>query len=353
MTPVKTNNEKTILLTNIQRFSLHDGPGIRTTVFLKGCSIHCPWCSNPENLLPREQRYIKRGKDGKIEEEGIYGKWYTADELYAEVVKDKAFYGSCDPTLSNSTSLPASSIPSNQSAVDSDEGSCGSGRVDNGRNAGIEEKSSSGSSVENLDSLPGGVTFSGGECMLQMHNLAPLLQKLNGKGADDPEHIHTAVETSLFCSPSQLSIALSHIDLFYVDIKILDDGLCSSVLGGKNSTYKQNLETLLNSSKPVVFRVPVIGGYTDYEENRGKVVELIKEKVQCYPNIKKVEILKEHNLGANKYQSLLDGGESSVGLPDYKGVSDELMDRYKEEIEDGIKEKIGVGGAVPVEVCKI
>ena len=75
-----------ILVTDIQRFSFHDGTGIRTTVFLKGCSIRCPWCSNPENLEPAIQRYIKDGN------EGLYGRWYSSAELYQEVIRDKEFY---------------------------------------------------------------------------------------------------------------------------------------------------------------------------------------------------------------------------------------------------------------------
>lgn len=288
--------EKNILLTNIQRFSLHDGPGIRTTVFLKGCSIHCPWCSNPENLLHREQRYVKMNHNGKVEEEGTYGKWYSPDELYSEVIKDKAFYGSCNANLATY-----------------------------------------------LDSLPGGVTFSGGECMLQMKELDPMLQRLND------EQIHTIVETSLFCSSVQLSIAIKHIDLFYVDIKVLNDDLCSSSLGGRIEPYKNNLVTLLNSGKPVVFRLPVIGGYTDSEENRKAVVELIESKAKSYSNLLKIEILKEHNLGTNKYQSLIDGG-NEIMLPEYNGVSDELMGQYKIEIEEGLRI---VGSSIPVEICKI
>ena len=288
--------EKNILLTNIQRFSLHDGPGIRTTVFLKGCSIHCPWCSNPENLLHREQRYVKMNHNGKVEEEGTYGKWYSPDELYSEVIKDKAFYGSCNANLATY-----------------------------------------------LDSLPGGVTFSGGECMLQMKELDPMLQRLND------EQIHTIVETSLFCSSVQLSIAIKHIDLFYVDIKVLNDDLCSSSLGGRIELYKNNLVPLLNSGKPVVFRLPVIGGYTDSEENRKAVVELIESKAKSYSNLLKIEILKEHNLGTNKYQSLIDGG-NEIMLPEYNGVSDELMGQYKIEIEEGLRI---VGSSIPVEICKI
>ena len=72
-----------MIITNIQKFSLHDGPGIRTTVFMKGCSLCCPWCSNPENLKSFIEYYIKDGK------RGIYGKEYTVEEVFNEVIKDK------------------------------------------------------------------------------------------------------------------------------------------------------------------------------------------------------------------------------------------------------------------------
>ena len=76
----------TVLVTNVQRFSLHDGPGIRTTVFLKGCSLHCPWCSNPENIFPVQEKYRVDGKDG------VYGKMWMLSDIYAEILKDRSFY---------------------------------------------------------------------------------------------------------------------------------------------------------------------------------------------------------------------------------------------------------------------
>lgn len=269
-----------ILLTNIQRFSLHDGPGIRTTVFLKGCSLRCPWCSNPENLESKTQKYIKNGI------EGLYGKDYTWDELYHEILKDKVFY----------------------------DGDCGS---------------------KDLNKMPGGVTFSGGECLLQMDELEPLLERLNKEG------IHTAVETCLFALASQLFIAIKYIDLFYVDIKILDEEKCKEVLSGTLSVYHTNLQTLLNSGKPIVFRIPVIGGYTDGDDNRKRVVEMLRN---VKGNVLKIELIKEHNLGTSKYQSLIDG-KNDIKIPKYTGVSDELMEQYKKEIEVVVN--------IPVEVCKI
>lgn len=274
---------KPILVTNIQRFSLHDGPGIRTTVFLKGCSLHCPWCSNPENISNCAQSYIKDGQHGR------YGDQMSCDTLFDAIMKDNRFFAG---------ELTDYAI----------------------------------SSAKELDKLPGGVTFSGGEPLLRIQELEPLLKRLNESG------VHTAVETCLYVSSDCLNLALKYIDLFYVDIKILDKGQ-SKVLGGNVETYLSNIDQLLKYSdersrrKPVVVRVPVIGGYTDNEENIEKVTALI-----CEMKPLKVELLKEHNLGLSKYHSL------NLNPPEYKGVSDELIRDYKAKID-----KVGV----VAEICSI
>ena len=199
-----------ILLTNIQRFSLHDGPGIRTTIFLKGCSLRCPWCSNPENLNPYPEEYIKDGN------RGIYGKEYTIDEIFIEVMKDKDFYES-----------------------------------------------------------NGGVTFSGGEALLQVERILPALKKFK------ENRITTAVETCLFVPTEKLEQALPYIDFFYVDMKIIDEQKCMETLKGDINLYKKNLE-LLCSQKKIIIRIPVIGAYTDDEKNRNLVIEELKKyKKMC------------------------------------------------------------------------
>ena len=267
------------LITNIQRFSLHDGPGIRITVFLKGCSLRCPWCSNPENLNLFPEKYNKNGT------EGIYGVYMSCDDIYNELMKDKAFYGEFSRGNLNNISLL----------------------------------------VEELDNLPGGITFSGGEPLLHINKLEPILKKLYDSNT------HITVETCLFVKKEKLKLAIQYIDLFYVDIKMLDKDNCKTILYGNLNQYLQNLKILFESNKPVVFRIPVIGGYTDGEENRRKVIELL----EVYHPIK-VELIKEHNLGESKYVSL---GER---VPNYNGVSDELIEKYKTEIEN-----IGI----PVQVC--
>lgn len=264
-----------MLITNIQRFSLHDGPGIRTTVFFKGCVLRCPWCSNPENLVSKKQKYVKDGVAG------VYGKWYSSEELLKEIMKDKPFYtGVCF------SALELLSDP------------------------------------KLLDRLPGGVTFSGGECLLQIDKAEDVLKTLRKEG------IHMAVETCLFVSPIQLNIALKYIDLFLVDLKILNGEKCSSILHGELKSYLKNINTLMDSGKPIVIRVPVIGGYTDGKENRKAISEFLRK---YRDKIIKVELIKGHDLGINKYRSLIDGG-NNVSIPAYKGVTGELMELYKKEI---------------------
>lgn len=254
-----------ILATNIQRFSLHDGPGIRTTVFLKGCSLRCPWCSNPENLNPFIESYIKDGK------EGIYGKEYAADEILTEVMKDKNFY---DPD--------------------------------------------------------GGITFSGGEALLQAEVILPVLEKAKNAG------ITTAVETCLFVPKENLELLIPYVDFFYVDMKIMDAEKCKEQIKGNLELYKKNLD-ILCVHKKITVRLPVIGGYTDGAENRKLVIEEIKKHQD---SIVKIEMLKEHNLGKSKYISL------GWKVPDFNGVSDDLLKDYGDQIKSIVAD-------IPVEICKL
>lgn len=274
--------ENNILLTNIQRFSLHDGPGIRTTVFLKGCSLRCPWCSNPENLEPHPQKYTKDGI------EGTYGKYYSVSELVKECLKDKNFYDGklSSPDLWNITN------------------------------------------PEQIDQLPGGVTFSGGEALLQAEALVPVCFSLHEAG------IHIAVETCLFVLARSVELAVEMVDFFYVDVKILDETRCKAVEHGNLNLYLENLDMLMKSGKPVVIRIPVIGSYTDTPENRALVYNLLEKYKD---RILKIEMIKEHNLAESKYRSL-------NMVMDYHGVDDELMEVYKTELSD-----LGI----LTELCKI
>ena len=178
--------------TNIQRFSLNDGPGIRTTVFLKGCNLRCPWCANPENIDYQLTPYINEN------ENGVFGQDIEVLELYEKIIKDKPFY-----ELNN-----------------------------------------------------GGVTFSGGEPLLQIKALEPLLQKLK------KEKINMCIETALQVPSELVEIAVNYIDEFIVDIKILDEDECKIVLNGNIDLYKKNLEILIQNAQIDIFRIPLVNEYT-------------------------------------------------------------------------------------------
>lgn len=253
-----------MLITNIQRFSLHDGPGIRTTVFLKGCSIKCPWCSNPENIKNYPEVYYKDGV------KGIYGKEFSLDEIYAEIVKDRVFY-----------------------------------------------------------EANGGVTFSGGEALLYVDELLPLMNKLK------KENITIAVETCLFIPRQKLEKVIPYIDFFFVDMKILDEARCNSIIKGNLKLYKTNLE-LLTSKKQITIRIPFIGHYTDDDGNKLAIINEIKKFKK---SILKIELIKGHNLGESKYKSL------DLLSPQYFEVTDYALMQYKKKLEECTK--------IPVEICKI
>lgn len=284
--------ENKILVTNIQRFSLYDGPGIRTTIFLKGCSIRCPWCSNPENLSKSIQNYMKNGT------KGVYGKYYSPESLYKEILKDKTFYGEYNFNNDNRRKLE-------------------------------------------IELLPGGVTFSGGECLLQIDALLPLLEILKY------EQIHMAIETSLFVPEDYLFRAIEYINFYYVDIKILNREKCLGILSGDIELFMKNADILLYSGKSVVLRIPVIGGYTDNIENRNDIFNFISKYIKSSQvNILGIELIKEHNLGIEKYKSL-SVYNKGYKEPVYSGITDIFMEQYKKELEECIGKKI------PVKICSI
>lgn len=276
-----------VLVTNIQRFCLHDGPGIRTTLFLKGCSLRCPWCSNPENLESKIQTYTNKGKTG------IFGKWFSCKELLRELLKDYIFYQ--DQNIISGCFIE---------------------------------------SCEQLDNIAGGVTFSGGEALLQMNRLIPLLQNLKN------HKIHTAIETSLYAPNSDLVIALEYIDLFYVDIKLLDYRKVKEILQGNLKVFLENFRTVIEWNenghfKPMVVRIPLIGGITDDEDNINIISKFLNNYKQ---HVLKIELIKEHTLGKSKYFSL------GFSAPQYNGLNDNTLKDIKEKLLEL---------DIPIEICKL
>lgn len=245
------NKEESVLVTNIQHFCLDDGPGIRTTVFFKGCSVCCPWCANPENIAENPEVYYENGIKKK------FGQYMTLQEIEEEILKDIFYY----------------------------------------------DKN-------------GGVTWSGGEPLLQIKKMETLLKKIKDY------NVHQVMETSLFASSESLDIAMKYIDLFIVDIKILDGVECNNVIGGNIVIFLKNVKKLFDKKSQIIFRIPLIDSYTTNEDNCIAILNFLNE---YKPN--KVELLVGHNYAERKYYLL---GKKMLLLPE---IRDSLVDKYKKKIE--------------------
>ena len=250
-----------IRVTNIQRFAISDGPGIRTTVFLKGCTLKCPWCSNPENLDYEFTPYKRASADGSIVS-GVYGKDYSAEELRDIIMKDKKFYRK-----------------------------------------------------------NGGVTFSGGEPLFQAYNLVKLLSILNDEG------INIGFETSLHIPEKFLDICLPYMNFAYVDIKILDNTLCSKVLGGNVENYINNVRNIHKSKSKMIFRIPCSNEFT----LTGNNICLIRNMLREFSG-HRIEIFKVHNLGNEKYKSM--GCEAWLGSIVENSALEEFANLLMEDNND-------------------
>lgn len=256
---MKALHSDKLMITNIQRMCFHDGPGIRTTVFTKGCTLHCPWCSNPENIKCFPEPYTLNDR------EGVYGRDYSSAELIKILLKDKDYWAG-----------------------------------------------------------GGGVTFSGGEPLLQLEAMQKILQQLKTLS------VHVAVETALFVPKESLQYLWSDIDYFIVDIKILDVLTCHKVLGGDLDLYQNNVKWLYKHGKLKLFRIPCCPEYTFTKENKKQIRRFLRQ----FLNIP-VQIFSVHHLGEQKYHSLR--------YPMFKsaGVADKELRAYCIELEkDGIRAEV-------------
>lgn len=277
---------------NIQKMSIHDGPGIRTTVFFKGCPLNCLWCSNPESQRVEKEvacfqtRCVKCGycaevcPKGLIEKQPpfeitdrsqcdlcgicvkecctngkkVVGEDYTIEELLHEVLKDKSFY----------------------------------------------------------DSSGGGVTFSGGEPLMQHEFLIEMLKVCKENG------VHTAIETTGFGKTEDLLSAAAHLDLVFFDVKHMNDERHQEITGVSNKLILENLAALAAVHDNIIVRIPVIPGINDDDINIAKTAEYITSV-----GISQLELLPYHNLGEVKYAQIGRTYQlSEVKTPDEKRMAD-------------------------------
>lgn len=213
------------MIFDIQRFCLHDGFGIRTTVFFKGCNLRCVWCANPESQSAKSE--LLGGK--------VCGRRYTVDEVMAEVLKDRAFY---------------------------------------------EESG-------------GGVTFSGGEPLLQADFVCALCDALAAQG------VSAGIETAANVPLDVFSRVFDALDFAHIDLKHWDSQRHSEQVGAPLSGILANISYALKSKKPVIIRIPVIPGFNDSNDDAIAFGELLTTL-----GAKKVELLPFHQFGEKKYEQL-------------------------------------------------
>lgn len=256
----------------IKKFAVHDGPGIRTTVFFKGCPLRCVWCHNPEGLSASAQL-------------GLYT---------AQCVNCGACVSAC-PTGAHILDAQGHRFDRERcTACGTCERVCLQGAL---RHYGKEM------SVEQL--LPvlladrefyvhsgGGVTLSGGECLVQADFCAALLEALQREG------IHTAVDTCGAVPSEALEAVLPHTDLFLFDLKAIDEAVHLACTDAPNAQILENLRFLDKMEARVEIRVPLVPGYNDAE--MPKIAAFLTQLQHTYP----VTVLAYHALAGSKYEAL-------------------------------------------------
>jgi pyruvate formate lyase activating enzyme len=283
---------KTGTILNIQRFCTDDGPGIRTTVFLKGCPLRCIWCHNPESQAKRHEimydskKCVACGRCAAVcprnchsfdEKHAfgrelcigcgacaevcpakaleIYGKCVTADEIYDEVKRDKVFY----------------------------------------------------------ETSGGGVTISGGEPLFQPEFTAELLRKCRENG------IHTAIETSGFADEKALLAVIEHCDLVLFDIKETDRKRHKQYIGVSLTPILENLKLINKNKIPLIIRAPIIPTLNDREPHFNALKAIRESMESC----RGVQIMPYHRVGSYKYELL-----------DKKYICNDIFEPTKEMIEE-------------------
>ena len=261
-------------ISNISRGSLHDGEGVRTVVYFKGCGMRCRWCHNPEtfrnekeilfnpqkcircgeciDVCPEHHRIVqgeseflrdgctKCGKCAELCPNGalwVCGEKMTVEQVYDEIVKDRHYY---------------------------------------------EESG-------------GGITLSGGECLLQADFAAELLKRCK------KENINTAIESAFFVPYEKVKKVLPYLDFVYADLKIPDSAKHKKYTGQGNELIIENIRRLSNEFDNIVIRIPLIPGVNDSVEDMEKFSEIIRS---FGSGIKGVELLRYNYLAESKYASL-------------------------------------------------
>ena len=262
---------------DIQRFSVHDGEGVRTTIFFKGCSQKCIWCHNPEGI--------------SFENNLIYSKSKCVNCRICERLSDgKVFFDN-----RNNIIIDRNALSEEEKHLLEEQCPTGALRVD-GRTISLNDAFNEIIKDKAFYKYGGGFTASGGECLLQADFLECLLKKL--KEID----ISTAIETSLCVPLSNVKKVIDYLDIIYIDIKLIDEQDHKKYVSENLDLILDNARYVLISKQKdkVIVRTPLIPGITDDDDNIAKISKFISE---IYPNVK-YELLNYNYLAGLKYEQI-------------------------------------------------
>ena len=278
-----TVGEPCALVSNIQKYTIHDGPGIRTEIFLSGCPLHCLWCSNPETLDVRPRIGVypskcltlsKCGACVKVCPENGSPLLFENGDLKAvhmtEVCRSCFKCVDACPSRALKQWGELMSIPELMKII-------------------VEDRSF-------YQKTGGGVTLSGGEVMLQWELAAMLLEECQ------KAKINTCVESALHCPPEHMEAVYQYTDLVIADIKHMDPEKHREITGADNKLILQNIKRTVELGKKLVIRTPVVMGYNADEENIRATGAFIRDELGG--RIVQYQLLPYRKMGTEKYDSL-------------------------------------------------
>jgi pyruvate formate lyase activating enzyme len=223
---------------SVKRYAIHDGPGIRVTFFMKGCPLSCRWCHNPEGISPEPVtiEQVDRIGEREFRRDETVGKLYETRDILATLEKERVF----------------------------------------------------------INHSKGGVTFSGGEPMMQFGFLLETLQACKENG------FHTTVDTSGLSTPERFEKIIPFTDLFLFDIKHLDNDKHKEYTGTSNDVILNNFRLIAASGREFIVRIPVVPGFNDDDDHLSGLKEyILNEKNE---NLKMISLLPYHKIGSSKYK---------------------------------------------------
>lgn len=260
-------------ISNIQRFSVHDGPGIRTTIFFMGCPLRCKWCHNPEAMGTAIQPMLNR--------EVCIGcgsclplcprQALQLNNGTSEILREH-----CDNCLDCIDACPPEALRRS------------------GRRYSLDELFKTVMKDEVVFRNGGGVTLSGGEPLLDIDFTAALLNHFQSVG------IHTAVETCGFPPWNNYQRILSQVDLFLMDVKLITPDKHKFWTGVANQGIQANIRRISDAGRPLVLRIPLIPSVNDDDEEFGAIVDFARS----LPQLVSLHILPFHQIGEEKYAQL-------------------------------------------------